>query len=233
MIEFKVYLKEENWEPAMGGWRCDALLIPGAKFESLYHDGMKATEGDFYIENSTIIWRRANPKPRYLLVTLSLAKDLPKLEEEKLQLEREKFNLEQQLERDKLKLEQQKASVETRWKITTAVGAILGSLLTFGTTYVLGSSKLATSVTTPPRVHTYATVMSIPEDRCIDSITKSLENYGLQSVTPVRTGVYATKGSYNVFVGCNLDVKAVFLAVSGPDDSDAKRLREDIKALLP
>ena len=75
--------------------------------------------------------------------------------------------------------------------------------------------------------------MSISEDKCIDSLTKSLENYGLQNVTPIRMGVYATIGSYNVFVGCNSDVKAVFLAVSGPDDSDAKKLREEIKAFLP
>ncbi len=217
----------------MGGWRCDALLIPGASFETLYHDGMKATEGDFYIENYTIIWRRANSKPKNLLVTLSLAKDLPKLEEEKLQLEREKLNLEQQLERDKLKFQQQKASVETKWKVVTAVGAFFGSLLTFGTTYFVGTPKSETSVIAPPRIHTYATPMSISENECLDSLVRSLEDNELQDINRVRMGVYATKGNYNVFLGCNSDVKAVFLAVSGPDDSAAKSLREDIKTFLP
>lgn len=232
MIKFNVYLKDEDWLSAMGGWRCEALLIPGANFEALYHDGMKADTKSFNIENHIIRWSESS-KPKDLLVTLSLTKDLPKLEEEKLQLEREKLNLEQQLERDKLRLEQQKTSVEAKWKMITAIGTILGSLLTFGTTYLLGSSKSAISLMIPPRVHTYAAVMSIPEDKCIESVAKSLENYGLQNVTPVRMGVYATKGSYNVLVGCNSDVKAVFLVVSGSDDADAKKIREDIKTLLP
>jgi hypothetical protein len=75
--------------------------------------------------------------------------------------------------------------------------------------------------------------MSISEEQCINSLTKSLENYGLQNITSVRMGIYATRGSYNVFIGCNSDVKAVLLTVSGPNDSEAKQLREDIKALLP
>ncbi|MCZ8248244.1 MAG: hypothetical protein ACK5U2_11550 [Microcystis sp.] len=232
MIKFNIYLKDEDWVPAMGGWRCDALLIPGANFEALYHDGMKADTKIFNVENHIIRWSGSS-KPKDILVTLSLAKDLPKLEEERLQLERDKLNLEQQLERDKLSLEQQKASVETKWKIITALGAIFGSLLTFGTTYLVGSSKSAIPVMTPPRVHTYAAVMSISENKCLESLTKSLANYGLQNVTPVRMGIYATRGSYNVFVGCNSDVKAVFLVVSGPDDSKAKKMREDIKDLLP
>jgi hypothetical protein len=221
MIRFNVYLKDEDWLSAMGGWRCDALLIPGANFEALYHDGRKADTKSFEIENHIIRWSE-NSKPKDLLVTLSLTEDLPKLEEEKLQLEREK-----------LSLEKQKTSVETKWKLITAVGAILGSLLTFSTTYVVGASRSVTSATTPPRIHTYATVMSISEEQCINSLTKSLENYGLQNITSVRMGIYATRGSYNVFIGCNSDVKAVLLTVSGPNDSEAKQLREDIKALLP
>ena len=205
MIKFNIYLKDEDWVSAIGGWRCDALLIPGANFEALYHDGIKADTKNFDIEDHIIRWS-GNSKPGELLVKLSLAKDLPRLEEEKLQLERDKLNLEQQIEQDKLNLEQQKISVETRWKIITAIAAIFGSLLTFGTTYFIESSKPGKSTTTPPRIHTYAAAMSISEDQCIDSLAKSLENYGLRNVTPVRMGVYATRGSYtdayaNVYEG--------------------------------
>jgi hypothetical protein len=132
-----------------------------------------------------------------------------------------------------LNLERQKASIETRWKVLTTIGAILGSLLTLGTTHFVGRSKPTTFMSSLPRVHIYASVMSIPENQCMDSLTKGLESYGLQNVTPVQRGIYATKGSYNIFVGCNTDVKAIFLAVSGPEDLDAKEIREDIKALLP
>jgi hypothetical protein len=161
-------------------------------------------------------------RPKELLVRLSLTKDLPRLEEEKLQLEKEK-----------LTLERQKAAIETKWKLLTAIGAILGSLLTFGTTYFMEQAKPTTSVLTLPRVHTYAKEMSIPENKCVNFLEKRLKDYGLQNVTPVQRGVYAIKGKYNIFVGCNTDVKAIFLAVSGPEDSGAKAIREDVKALLP
>lgn len=221
IIKFNISLNDADWDKRQGGWECNALLIPGAELEALYHDEMKADSKNYTVENSIIRWS-GSPRPKELLVRLSLTKDLPRLEEEKLQLEKEKLNL-----------ERKKASIETKWKVLTAIGTILGSLLTFGTTYFIGQAKPATSMLTLPRVHTYAKEMSILEDKCIDSLTRSLENYGLQNVTPVQRGIYATKGNYNIFVGCNTDVKAIFLVVSGPEDSDAKAIREDIKVLLP
>ncbi|MCA1994953.1 MAG: hypothetical protein LDL41_23325 [Coleofasciculus sp. S288] len=220
-IKFNISLNDADWDKRQGGWECNALLIPGAELEALYHDEIKADSKNYTVENSIIRWS-GNPRPKELLVRLSLTKDLPRLEEEKLHLEKEKLNL-----------ERHKASVEIKWKVLTAVGTILGSLLTLGTTYLVERSKPTTSMPILPRVHTYASVMLIPEDKCINSLTKSLKNYGLQDVTPVKNGVYATKGNYNIFVGCNTDVKAIFLVVSGPKDSDAKEIREDIKAILP
>ncbi len=238
-IEFNTSISDGDWVKAVGGWRCDALLIPGAKLEALYHDGIKADTGSFTIESSIIRWFGSS-KPKELLIRLSLTKDLTKLEEEKLQLEKDKLTLTKelpkleeeklQLEKDKLNLERQKSSIETKWKIITAIGAILGSLLTFGSTYILEKPKTNAFVTTPPRIHTYTGVMSVTENQCIASLTKILENYGLQNVTTVQKGVYANKGNYNIFVGCNTDIKAIFLVVSGPEDSECKRLREDIKS---
>jgi hypothetical protein len=223
-IEFNSYLKDEDWVAAMGGWRCEALRIPGAKFKALYHDGEKAVQESYEIENHIIRWLKG-AKPKDLLVTLSLAENLPtqvNLEEEKLRLDQERLNL-----------EREKASVETKWKVATAIGAVLGGLFTFGTTYFLKPSIQTNAVAVPPRVHTYAGAMTKPEATCVSSLAKSLENYGLQNVTPVQRGVYATKEKYNIFVGCNADVKATFLVVSGPEDSEAKRIREDVKSLLP
>ncbi len=221
-IQFNSHLKDEDWTQTLGGWRCDALRIPGAKFEALYHDGKRADTNSFTIENYTIRWS-GSPKPKELSVLISLIpQDLDKLEKQKIQLEQNKFNL-----------EQEKASTEKKWKVLTAVGAICSGLITFSTTYFLKQPNSVASIESPPRIHSYVGEMLISEDKCITSTTKSLENYGLQNVTPVRGGVYAIKGNYNVFVGCNASTKTTFVVVSGANDSEAKRIREDIKAFLP
>ena len=220
-IQFNTYLKDEDWMPTMGGWRCEALLIPGANFEALYHDGRKADSKDFEIENHIIRWSGSS-KPKDLLVTLSLTKDLPKLEEEKLHLEKEKLNL-----------EQKKASIESRWKVITAIGAVISSILTFSATYLVKQPNQGVTSTAPPRIHTYAQEMSISENECKDSLARELEDYGLQRVTPVGGGIYAVQGNYNIFIACDADLESTFLVVSGSEDSEAKAIREDIKSLLP
>jgi hypothetical protein len=219
-IEFNTYLKDEDWMPTMGGWRCDALLIPGANFEALYHDGSKADPKDFTVERHIIRWS-GNTRPKDLLVTLSLAKDLPQLEQEKLRLEREKVNL-----------EHKKTFLENRWKIITAVGAILSSLLTFGATYLVNQPKLQTA-TKRPYIHTYTKELRISENECIDFMSRGFANYGLQNINPVQGGVYGEQETYNVFVACNADVNAVILVVSGFDSSRARAIRDDFKSLLP
>ena len=239
-IQFSSHLKDEDWIQTLGGWRCDALRIPGAKFEALYHDGIKADINSFAIENYTIRWS-GSPKPKELSVLISLIpQDLDKLEDQKIQLEQDKLNLldklekqKIQLEQNKLNLEQEKASTENKWKVLTAVGAICSGLITFSTTFFLKQPSLGKSVVSPPRIHSYASEMLVSEDKCITLTTKSLENYGLQNVTPVQGGVYAIKGNYNIFIGCNASTKTAFIVVSGANDSEAKRIREDIKDLLP
>ena len=205
----------------MGGWRCDALLIPDIKFEALYHDGRKADDKDFTIEDHIIRWSRG-PKPTDLSVTLSLTKDVPKIEEEKLLLEKEKFNF-----------DQKKTALENRWKFISAIGAVLSGLLTFGATHVLTQTTPQKAVLAPPRVHTDTKELSISEDKCMQSVEKKLENYGLKDITLVRGGVYALQGSYNIFVACEADAKVAFIVVSGPQDSKAKQIRENIKQLIP
>lgn len=89
------------------------------------------------------------------------------------------------------------------------------------------------SMTAPPRLHTYVSPLMSSESECSNSLKTSLRNYGLHNIVSVQQGVYGTKGSYNIFVGCYEEVKAIFLVVSGPEDSNAKKIREEIKALLP
>ena len=219
-IEFNTYLKDEDWMPTMGGWRCEALLIPGAKFEALYHDGSKADPKDFNVERHIVRWAGAS-RPKDLLITLSLAKDLPQLEQEKLRLEREKLNL-----------EHKKTFLENRWKVIAAIGAALSSVLTFGATYLVNQPRLKTS-TQRPYIHTYAKELRGSEDACINSLSKGFDDYGLKNINKVQGGIYGEQGTYNVFVACDIDLNSVFLAVSGSDSSRTREIREDIKRLLP
>ena len=232
MIRLNIHLEDKDWIPAIGGWRCEALSLPGASLEALYHDGIKADTKTFNIENHIIRWA-GKSRPNDLLATLSLNKDLSELENEKLQLEREKLNLQQQLEQDKLKLEKQKASIETKWKIITALGAVLGSLLSFVTAYSVSSKNTVKPVFITPKIQTYATLLTIDEAKCIETVSTKLQKSGFQDLNIVKMGIYATKGSYNVFIGCNTDVNAIFLVVSGPDNANAKRIREEVKDLFP
>jgi hypothetical protein len=243
-MKLNIHIEDEDWSPAMGGWRCDALLLPGATLEALYHDGMKADTKSFNIEGHIIRWS-GNLMPKDILATLSLSNNLYDLEEEKLRLEREKLSLQQQLERDKLSLEKQKTSVETKWKFITAIGAIMGSLLSFGAAYLVGSAKPTNPVSaiptvqahaerlSNPTIQTYVARMSNTEDKCLEALMERLERHRYKNITLVRMGIYATKASYNVFIGCNSDVNAVILVVSGPESSNAKKIREEIKLFLP
>jgi hypothetical protein len=193
---------------------------------------MKADTKNFDVETHFIRWSGSS-KPKDILATLSINRDLHSLEQEKLSLEREKLSLQEQLERDKLSLERQKTSLEVKWKLLTAIGAVIGSILSFGAAHLVGSSKSTKLAYTVPTVQTYSERLLTTEKQCLDLLSKRLESHGLQDITPVRRGIYATKDNYNVFVGCDSNLNAIFLVVSGPDNTHAKRMREEIKALLP
>jgi hypothetical protein len=232
MINFNIHLEDKDWLPAIGGWRCDALLLPGASLEALYHDGMKADTKNFDVETHFIRWSGSS-KPKDILITLSINRDLHSLEQEKLSLEREKLSLQEQLERDKLSLDRQKTSLEIKWKFVTAIGAIIGSIFSFGAAHLLGTAKSTKLSYTIPTVQTYAKRLLTPEKQCLDILSKRLESNGMQDITSVRRGIYATKDYYNVFVSCDTGLNAIFLVVSGPDNTHAKKMREEIKAILP
>jgi hypothetical protein len=122
IVKFDVSLSQEDWDFRLGGWRCNALLIPGAKVEAVYHDGNKADTKNYSDEDSVIRWS-TSPVPDKVLVRISLTKDLNEIEERKLELEQDKLNL------------------DKRWRAITAVITIVMSLLTSAVAYKVGVSK--------------------------------------------------------------------------------------------
>lgn len=122
MITFKTTLTESDWDKRLGGWKCEALAIPGAKLFELYSAGRNIDTRFFQTSSTGVLWS-GGTRPREVLATIVLEKDLT-------EIERERFGL----EKDKLELEQQKFISEKRWKIYAAAGAALSALLTFTTT---------------------------------------------------------------------------------------------------
>lgn len=129
-ITFKVSLVAQDWDERLGGWRCDALLIPSSEITAIYYAGKKADTNQYSLERDIIRWSNIQ-RPKEIVVEISLTKDLSKLEEEKLQLEQQK-----------LQLEQQKFRSDVRWKKITAASTTLSFLITIGVTHFLGYLKL-------------------------------------------------------------------------------------------
>ena len=220
-IILRTYIDDKDWSESQLGWCCDALRITGIQLQAIFNDGVKVDNKSFSIENDIIRWT-TNPRPTELLVVFSVANDLSKVGEEKLLLEQEK-----------LKLEKKNNGLENILKFIFPVNVALMILVIFGMNYFSEQSNPKTVTLDPPRIHTQTKKISISEDQCINSIEKEFENYGLENIKPVRGGVYSTQGNYNIFVVCEEDAQVAFIVVSGPEDSKAKKIREDIKRLIP
>jgi hypothetical protein len=125
-------LTESDWDRRLGGWKCDTLSIPGAKLAELYHSGRDANRRFYQVQGTSVIWTGAN-RPREVVATVILEKDLSKIEEERLRLEQVRSDLES----EKLALEKEKFDSERRWKIYSAAGAVLSAMLAAATTFNL------------------------------------------------------------------------------------------------
>lgn len=226
MLKFNVSLDDDDWDRKIGGWRCDALLIPDVEIDSLYCDGVKVDSKHYSIENYLIRWSSSNNKPKHVSLLLSISENLINIEKEKLKLE-EKNSL---IEKEKLELEKKNSSFNKRISIASILTAIITSGLTFGATYYLKFSQVKIN---PPRIHTYYKNLNISEDHCVNELTKKLSNYGLTDITSVKGGVYGIKEQYNVFAGCNSPTKTISVIVAGVNDIEAKQIRDDIKSFLP
>jgi hypothetical protein len=109
------------------------LSIPGAELEALFYEGKKADTKYYEVEGDLIRWAGTD-RPTEAVARIVFTKDLPKLEDDKLQLEK-----------DKLDLEREKARGENKWKIITAIGAILSTLLTLGATTFINNNRSPTN----------------------------------------------------------------------------------------
>ncbi len=76
-ISFVVTASEQDWDKTMGGWRCSALRIPGAKVDSIYYSGKKADDAWYKIKPGVdmIHWIR-DDEPKQIAITISIAEEL-------------------------------------------------------------------------------------------------------------------------------------------------------------
>jgi hypothetical protein len=128
----KVTLTSSDWDERIGGWRCSTVGISGAALSAVYAGGEQADPRNFSVREETILWAGPRDKrPREIVAEIELTKNLPGLEQSKLELEKERFSL----ERDKQKWER-------RWKVLTIPGAALSAALAFFSGWALQHEKL-------------------------------------------------------------------------------------------
>ena len=70
---FMLTLTSEDWDRNLGGWRCPALKIPGAKIESIFEAGNKIDSSwyEVLINQQIIRWSRAE-LPEKIAVSITL-----------------------------------------------------------------------------------------------------------------------------------------------------------------
>jgi hypothetical protein len=76
-IAFRVRLIDADWEPTIGGWRCDALKVPGSEVESLYLDGRRIDKIKYEVlsDQSLIRWSTGK-MPERVVAAIKLTKEL-------------------------------------------------------------------------------------------------------------------------------------------------------------
>jgi hypothetical protein len=135
--EFRISLRDEDWNPTVGGWTSEALTIPGIKVVAIYCGGRIATPDEYLVSKKDIRWRNGGNRPAEILVEIELTKDLNEIENRKIELEKEKI----QLEQEKVQLEHSKFKLDRNWKLIGALLTFLGIVVGSATTYYISSKK--------------------------------------------------------------------------------------------
>lgn len=144
-IPLRTTLTDADWDKTIGGWKCDALLIPGAKLSALYFDGHDATQRQFRAVENAILWSQGS-RPKSVVATIILEQDFAEAERRRVDLETAKDNL----EHEKLQLEKDKFRSERRWKIYSAIGAVFSAVIGgIGTSHLLPAAFITTKSTDP------------------------------------------------------------------------------------
>jgi hypothetical protein len=125
----KITLTESDWDKRVGGWKCDALAIPGSRLADIFFGGRDVTPRSYKVVEHSILWT-TSPRPKEIVVTIVVDGDLSEIGRNRAALEVQKSDL----EREKFALEQAKFKSEKRWKLYSALGAILSAFITAVTT---------------------------------------------------------------------------------------------------
>lgn len=74
---FIITLTNQEWDETLGGWRCSAIRIPGAKIESIYADRRRIDPAlyEVLINHQMIRWSQTE-KPEKVAVSIILTKEL-------------------------------------------------------------------------------------------------------------------------------------------------------------
>ena len=76
-IAFTVTVTEEDWDVRLGGWRCPALRIPGAKVESVYVASDRVDSSRYEVKYELDIIRWLHPeRPRQATIQVKLTEEL-------------------------------------------------------------------------------------------------------------------------------------------------------------
>jgi hypothetical protein len=74
---FTVSVSRTDWDAGLGGWRCPALAIPGAKVEAVYDKGKKVDDAWYEVlaDLRVLRWAREE-RPERLTISISLTEEL-------------------------------------------------------------------------------------------------------------------------------------------------------------
>lgn len=123
-IYIPINLTRTDYDKNLGGWRCPALAIPGAKLSSVRVDSEKKDDDLFPYDSTTGVIRcMVEPVPKTAVAIVELGLELTSVEDAKLELEREKLRVQQVMHQEKL-------DSERRWKIIAAVAPVVSIIVT-------------------------------------------------------------------------------------------------------
>jgi hypothetical protein len=160
-ISLRLTLSAADWDPRIGGWKCEALLIPGSQLRLLFVQGLEAGPRDYRVETGVIYWNK-DVRPKEVVAEVTIDKDLQAIETENRSLSTAKDTLEQQ----KLELENRKFRSDRFWKALSAAGGVLGILLGYAVKHFEGGAT--TKAATEPQIATF--------QRANDFLSSSSEN---------------------------------------------------------
>lgn len=208
---FNATLSDADWDERTGGWRCDALGIPGATVKGVFFGAKQASARDYSVEGRSLVWQ-GGERPIELVVKIELTTDLDSIEARKLELERQKVDLQEKnygleeqkvaLQAKNLELETGKTAFERKWRFITAIGTV-GA---FGLGFVVPKPKerdstspwtLIPSKNVVPQVAA-SSVQALPEETSGDQyfdLFKDISVFDLRSWRPTSKTEMQTRHS--------------------------------------